>query len=113
MNDQKILSLLDRFTRPCQRSTRVAPDAVNQQLYLADSVWYPFLNCNSAASGDVLFWTLLEVLLAEFTDAILNCVMGGKQPQPRLHTAVQLESSLASMIGLTGSGVDNTLFPRR
>lgn len=74
---------------------------------------YPLLNYNSAASGDVLLWTLLEVLPAEFTDAILNRVMGGKQPQPRLQTAVQPESSLASMIGLTGSGVDNTLFPRR
>ncbi|XP_042144020.1 uncharacterized protein LOC8051056 [Ixodes scapularis] len=74
---------------------------------------YPLLSYNSAASGDVLLWTLLEVLPAEFTDAILNRVMGGKQPQPRLQTAVQPESSLASMIGLTGSGVDNTLFPRR
>ncbi|KAM7300092.1 hypothetical protein ISCGN_020656 [Ixodes scapularis] len=74
---------------------------------------YPLLNYNSAASGDVLLWTLLEVLPAEFTDAILNRVMGGKKPQPRLQTAVQPESSLASMIGLTGSGVDNTLFPRR
>ncbi|CAN8022620.1 unnamed protein product [Ixodes persulcatus] len=85
MNDPDIVSLRDRVSRPCRRSTHVVPDAVKQQLYLADSVWYPLLNYNSAASGDVLFWTLLEVLPAEFTAAILNCVMGGRQPQPRLH----------------------------